>query len=343
MDIQSARALKAEITERIVAPSMEASARQRYGVAAGSLQRMTVEAGIALGIAPGRGAGDYRLAVRLQRRALQADPGLRERIEETARREADIRYIGSVFKGTAPVRAAVPWQQARQRPLLVGCSIGHFAVTAGTLGAFAADRETGAVMMVSNNHVIANEDQAAVGDAILQPGAYDGGRLAEDRVGALARTVPLKADGGNLVDAAIAVIDADIGYEAATLTGLGTLKGQRPDPVEPGDAVAKVGRTTAATHGVVTAIELDAVVVSYERGEMSFDRQIEIESTGATPFSGGGDSGSVIVDGNGLACALLFAGSDHGGAGGLGLTYANDLALALDALDVTLAVAPPVS
>ena len=60
-----------------------------------------------------------------------------------------------------------------------------------------------------------------------------------------------------------------------------------------GESVGKIGRTTAVTRGRVTAIELDDVVVGYgdELGELSFDNQIEVESTSPGPFSRGGDSG----------------------------------------------------
>jgi hypothetical protein len=126
------------------------------------------------------------------------------------------------------------------------------------------------------------------------------------------------------------------------LTGLGELLGLREEPIEPGMAVAKVGRTTGLRRGVVTAVELDDVVVEFDRGNLSFDRQIEIEGVGDHAFSAGGDSGSLIVDGDGFACGLLFAGSDQGGTNGKGLTNANDLALVLDELGLELdpALAP---
>jgi hypothetical protein len=105
-----------------------------------------------------------------------------------------------------------------------------------------------------------------------------------------------------------------------------------------GDTVAKFGRTTGITHGTVTAIELDNVTVSYDNGTATFNGQIEIEGTGTLPFSSGGDSGSLIVDQNNLAAALLFAGGDTGGSNGQGLTFANPIQAVLGALAVTLIV-----
>jgi hypothetical protein len=344
VELQSVRALKAEIVERVIRPLIaEAHEKRRYGMAASSLKRVTgVQAGIALGIGKGARPGDFCLAVRVQRRVFDSDPALRERIEGACR-EADIRYIGRVTKRAGGADAEVPWHRTRQRPLLIGSSIGHVAITAGTLGAFALHRKTQKPVILSNNHVLANEDAAKIGDAILQPGAFDGGRRRLDRVGALIDFVPLKSRGDNLVDAAIAAIDPEIRFDARTLTELGELQGQREEVLAPGNAVAKVGRTTGVTRGVVTAIELDDVVVTYERGDLSFDRQIEIESSGAGPFSSGGDSGSVIVDENGFACALLFAGSDQGGSNGKGLTFANEIGLVLEQLNLELALAAIVS
>jgi hypothetical protein len=54
-------------------------------------------------------------------------------------------------------------------------------------------------------------------------------------------------------------------------------------------------------------------------------------------ISDAGDSGSLIVDDQMLAAALLFAGGDHGGSNGKGLTYANPIAAVLKALKVKLA------
>lgn len=342
MDLEAARALKAEVAEQVVRPVVaEVRSRRTYDVPACSLERVTgVEAGIALGIAAGTRPGDYRLAVRVQRRALEVEAQLREGIDAATRREADFRYIGRVAKDSLRAAAPAPWHQSRQRPLLIGVSVGHVSVTAGTLGAFVLHRATGRQAILSNNHVLANENAADLGDAILQPGAYDGGAPDRDRIGSLLDFVPLETGADNLVDAAVAGLDDGIGFDARTLTGIGALGGLRTELLEPGTRVAKVGRTTGTTQGVVTAIELDQVVVTYERGDLSFDRQIEIEGLTGLPFSAGGDSGSLIVDGNGMACGLLFAGSDQGGAQGRGLTYANELAPALERLDLDLASGP---
>jgi hypothetical protein len=76
-------------------------------------------------------------------------------------------------------------------------------------------------------------------------------------------------------------------------------------------------------------------MVDYDAGTLRFNNQLEIEGEKGA-FSGGGDSGSLIVDSGSLAIALLFAGSDHGGPQGYGVTYANPIQTVLDALAVNL-------
>lgn len=337
MELGSVRALKAEVRERVVRPAMaEALAAGRIGMAARSLATATRrQPGIALGVTRGKGKQDYRLAIRVQRAAL-AGPELVGRIAEMAKGEHDVRVIGRVRKRAA---APKPWHQSRQRPLLIGASIGHENVTAGTLGAVAWHRRTDRAVVLSNNHVLANEDRGQTGDPILQPGAADGGRQPGAVVGRLLAAVPLKPNGANRVDADIGEIDDRIRFDPRTLTGLGALAGVRAEPLLPGDMVAKVGRTTGLTRGRVSAIEVDGVVVGFETGDLSFDGQIEVEGEGG-PFSAGGDSGSLIVDSDLRACGLLFAGSGQGGRNGLGLTFVNEIAPVLRGLGLSLDLAP---
>lgn len=81
---------------------------------------------------------------------------------------------------------------SRFRPEIpAGVSAGHFAITAGTLGAVVKDRMTGEKLLLSNNHVFANSNDALLGDAILQPGPADGGQNPGDQVARLERFVPL--------------------------------------------------------------------------------------------------------------------------------------------------------
>jgi hypothetical protein len=207
-------------------------------------------------------------------------------------------------------------------------------VTAGTLGGFV--RVGGRLAVLSNKHVLATGDAASVGDPVLQPGPADGGDPATDRVATLTAFERFTADGrANLVDAAVAVVDAEVPLEPGRLPG-GPLGADalQVDDVEPDEQVEKVGRTTGHTVGRVSAVEVDGVAVQYDRAIYTFDDQVEIDGV-AGSFSAGGDSGAVIwrsTDRGPLG--LLFAGSETGGRTGGGVTYANPLATVLSVLDL---------
>ena len=332
MDIQSARALKSEIAREVVPPAVSAiNAAGGFSVTTFALHKMTKAVPlVALGVAPGEKHGDVRLAVRLQRHSLERSSSLVENIRKRAKDEVDIRFVGRIAKHAAP------WYRMRQRPLQPGSSVGHFQITAGTIGAIAKERKTNRDVILSNNHVLANENNAKAGDAILQQGAFDKGKLPKDLVAKLTKWVDLMPNRANLLDAAIATVTKSIDVDPLNYQGIGKLGGVRAAPLVPGMEVSKVGRTTGVTHGRISAIEVDKVVIEYDLGSLSFDNQVEIESTGTGAFSTGGDSGSLILDDENRGCALLFAGSETGGGNGRGLTYANPIAIILKRLAIDL-------
>lgn len=254
-----------------------------------------------------------------------AYPGLQREIEaitERAAGEVSVRIVGRVAKQA--------WTRAKQRPLLLGCSLGHVNITAGTLGAIVRQPGDDRHRMLSNNHVLANEDLGQPGDEILQPGRFDHGVSPADACAHLETAVPLTST-GNLVDAAVALAAEGIGVDPTTLTGLGALAGVRAAPLGGGERVFKVGRTTQVTEGVVSAFDVDNLPVEFDKGILTFDDQIEISpAAGAGPFSLGGDSGSLIVDEELRAVALLFAGND------LDVTYANPISTVLALLGVKI-------
>src|SRR2546429_2820443 len=91
----------------------------------------------------------------------------------------------------------------RQRPAPMGFSVGHPAITAGSIGARVTDGVN--VYILSNNHVLANSNDASIGDPELQPGAYDGGAAPADQIATLAAFKAIDfSGGGNPIDAAIA-------------------------------------------------------------------------------------------------------------------------------------------
>ena len=264
--------------------------------------------------------------------------------------ESDIvpKTIGSVKTDVIETGEIVALQDPRQRmrPARPGVSIGHFAITAGTLGCLV--RNNGEVLILSNNHVLANSNNAQVGDAIWQPGRADGGTSA-DQIGTLAEFVPIAFDGtppphggcltqllsaigvkprapmqnepgNNKVDCALArpttpdLVNPDIlnigvpiGAGAATL----------------GTPVQKSGRTTGHTTGSILQIDV-SVTVNYGGPLATFTGQLM-----AGAMSQGGDSGSAVLDMSKRVVGLLFAGSPT-------TTIINPIQFVLDMLGVTI-------
>ena len=333
MKLDSARELKRSL---LAAPGFRRTTPHRAGpspIVFASFPEGSATRGQALPVALGIAGAPrgYRLAVRVH----DPFPGIGnwlERLRAVAKGEIDVRIVGRVVRqARAPRAETVPWPAQRHRPLTPGISVGQARVTAGTLGGFAlaAHGEAGARYILSNNHVLADEDRARKGDLVLQPGRADGGRVPADAVARFERAVRLKRS-GNLVDAALARLDDAVAMDAARVRGLGRLAGVRAEPLAPGDLVAKLGRTTGLTRGVVSAIEVDRVIVGYDEGERRFDDQVEISPRGRGVFSRGGDSGSLIVDDGRHPAALLFAGNDAD------TTYASPIAAVLTALRIRL-------
>ena len=202
------------------------------------------------------------------------------------------------------------------RPVPIGVSTGHPDITAGTIGCRVTDTDgdgNKVYYALSNNHVYADENNANIGDAVIQPGNFDGGSSPADDIGTLHNYVIIDfLVGDNKVDAAIALSSpADLG-NATPSDGYGVPKSTTVTAYV-NQKVKKYGRTTGLTKGQVFALNA-TVNVGYSTGVALFVNQIVI-SPGS--FSAGGDSGSlVVVDGKGRDKAddrkpvgLLFAGS----------------------------------
>jgi hypothetical protein len=222
---------------------------------------------------------------------------------------------------------------ARARPAPVGFSVGHPDITAGTLGARVTDGTN--VYILSNNHVIANSNNASIGDPILQPGAFDGGSQPGDVIGTLYDFQPISFSSNNTMDAAIAIVDPN---DVSGSTPAGEAYGAPGTGIRTasvGLSVQKYGRTTGHTTGTVAETNVTVSVCFVTRGPFqcaqaaTFVGQISI-SDGS--FSAGGDSGSLIVEGgssNPRSVGLLFAGSST-------RTLANPIGAVLDRFGVTI-------
>lgn len=247
----------------------------------------------------------------------------------------------------------------RIRPAPGGVSIGHYKITAGTFGSVVRDKNTGDRLILSNNHVLANSNDAIPGDPITQPGPIDGGSTATDTIAHLERFCPIefstepgvcglarsyaelgnaianllgsrhrldtfqsRPQATNLVDAAVArpINDADILDEILEIGVVqGTVEGMLGMPVR------KSGRTTGLTTGQITVLNA-TVDVNYGSGRTArFENQLV-----SGPMSQGGDSGSLVVAAEDLkAVGLLFAGSNQ-------TTIFNPIQAVLDCLGVTI-------
>lgn len=227
----------------------------------------------------------------------------------------------------------------RWRPAPGGVSIGHYQVTAGTLGCAVRDATSGEKLILSNNHVLANSNEATIGDPVLQPGAIDGGNTSTDTIAELLRYVPIDfnvappscgiatgvAGAANLVAGllgskhrlravvedplAVNQVDAAVARPRdpndilSEILDIGEVSGTLE--AELGMAVRKSGRTTAFTAGQITVLEASVSVSYGDNRTAQFEGQLV-----SGPMSQGGDSGSLLVAGDSLqAVGLLFAGS----------------------------------
>jgi len=244
----------------------------------------------------------------------------------------------------------------RWRPAPGGVSIGHPSITAGTLGCLV--KKGGETLILSNNHVLAAENAAAIGDPILQPGTYDGGSDPADRIAVLQEFVPIRFLSTEPSDCTVARSVAVLANVLANLVGSRTRllavrfqeEENRVDaalamPVNPADlsaeilelgtiraigsaglgtAVRKSGRTTGLTSGEILQVDVTADI-SYGAGLTArFTDQIM-----AGAMSSGGDSGSAVLDLENNLVGLLFAGSDT-------TTVINPISHVVDALGIGL-------
>ena len=227
----------------------------------------------------------------------------------------------------------------RFRPAPGGVSIGHINITAGTLGCLV--KKDNKLYILSNNHVLANSNDAEIDDPILQPGPHDGGQYSEDHIANLKDFIPIQFEGGvtspcpfanatafvlnvlaaitgsktrlkaikkigakdsgNLVDAAIA-LPLDPNDVINEILNIGTISGQAEGSL--GMDIQKSGRTTGLTTGSIEQIDV-TVKVSYGNNKTA----VFADQLMAGAMSQGGDSGSAVLNMDKNLVGLLFAGS----------------------------------
>lgn len=203
--------------------------------------------------------------------------------------------------------------KGRVRPIKPGYSISHPKVTAGTLGGIFLDRD-GDTVVLSNNHVLANENKAKIGDIILQPSVSDtfgdiGFYGWKEPISNLPYFATLKdmvkLSDNNIQDSAIAKIHER--FIAKKLIDFNYPDINKPmkgftDPAV-GMKVQKFGRTSGHTISNIIGVKA-SFTISYDIGDITFEDCFVCQG-----FSEPGDSGSIIFDENMNAVGLLFAGS----------------------------------
>jgi hypothetical protein len=223
---------------------------------------------------------------------------------------ASIIGTAAILGAPLLVQAANPYQSRNM----------HFGVSGGNVNdissAFCCSGTLGSLLhagttqyILSNNHILARQDQATPGEDISQPGLIDNGCRPATIVADFTRAVKL----GNNVDCAIAQVKPGTMDSTGFIQGIGTISSVVKAP-SVGLGVKKSGRTTGTTTGTIGSIHT-SVNVQYQircgQGKkyvISYTNQVVINSTS---FSAGGDSGSLIVTNNSChqPVALLFAGS----------------------------------
>jgi hypothetical protein len=316
MQIETARNVKQEIRSYIATDVVRTRGEE-------------VANAISIGVATTQRQNEYGIAIRA--RSEQHLPAeVLEEIRRKAAGEVDVRITG-------PVVVERPGAGTASRCLTIGCSVGHYRSTAGTLGFFARRTADGVIGVVSNNHVLAAEDRGKDDDDILHPGPADRGSRPKDVIARLAGDYPRLKKSPQTVDCAFAPLVESIAYAPLSLGG-----GEKLSSVtaKPGghDSVTKLGRTTGRTVGRITAFDVDNLPVDYSFGRIQFNGLIEMESVSAQPFARPGDSGSLVLNADREPLGLLFVGSPRGGAYNAGLAYASPIDAVLETLGVTFVV-----
>lgn len=232
----------------------------------------------------------------------------------------------------APARTLADPARLFPRPVPIGVSTGNQGeCSSGTIGARVRDA-SGNVYALSNNHVYALENSAAISSNIMQPGlanvkcSFNAKRI----IGTLAAYVPIvfSTSGGNTVDAAIAATDTSLLRKSTPSNGYGRPQSTIVSP-RVGQPVQKYGERSRLTLGRVKGINA-TILVEYDSGVAQFINQIVVGASSL--FIGAGDSGALLVTRPGEhPVGLLFAGAKRGRT-----AIANPIDLVLNAFGVSI-------
>ena len=207
------------------------------------------------------------------------------------------------------------------RPVPIGVSaINQTDVCAsGTLGCRCIGRD-GKLYVLSNNHVLAEQNSGTLGDPICQPSQGDVicAIIPGDVIATLSdfqklqfftpitavSTAPV-----NIMDAAVAVTPLGMVDVTTPIEAYGIPARSPQENLFVGMGVQKQGRTSGFTKGKVFSINVE-VAVKYTPGFARFRNCIDIQTQFRTPsFGSPGDSGSLVVTlDDRRPVGILFAG-----------------------------------
>jgi hypothetical protein len=229
-----------------------------------------------------------------------------------------IDVIERSFRANFQVREESPEQieahdirRTLQEPMMPGISVSNVNGTAGTIGAFVFDRDTGEPLLLSNWHVLHGPDRS-LGESIVQPGPFDDPSIDGNECGVL-----LRSHLGMAGDCAVARL-GNRSWKRDVLE-IDRVPRRMADP-DLGDRVIKSGRTTGVTRGIVSRID---VVAKINYGGSTGLQEVggfEVRPNPDHPLTNGelsmgGDSGSLwmldVPDGSpdsDIVLGLHFAG-----------------------------------
>jgi hypothetical protein len=235
----------------------------------------------------------------------------------------------------------------RFRPAKGGISIGHINITAGTLGCIVTKNNKKYIL--SNNHVLANSNDGDIGDAILQPGPYDGGGYPDDHIANLSEFIPIQFDsdsgdgGGGDSTCPIANSIAGVLNIFASAAGSATrLVAKKKVIAEAAENLVDCALAEPLNQDDVSAEILNiGTIAGINEGTLGMSVKKSGRTTGFTTgtiqqidatvqvsygtnkiatfvdqlvtgyMSAGGDSGSAVLDNDNKIVGLLYAGSNN--------------------------------
>lgn len=242
----------------------------------------------------------------------------------------DVEEVGLFRRFQGGGKAPVSDPRTKIRPARPGCSVGFADPSnqlhdTGTFGALV--RDSNGVYILSGNHVLADENQLALGSPVFQPALPDGGNQNTDRIARLTRFVPLQSNASNWADCAIAAV-SDPSQVSSEILQIGSPQGV--GQAQQDMMVHKFGRATHYRVGQVSTIDAN-VFLPYLTGTFQFNGQIIIVGLNGDAFSDSGDSGALVLERNtNIAIGLIIAGSSSH-------TIASPISNVLASLGVTLA------